>query len=312
MQSPPEPITAPSSVLGSQETPVPDVDSPELSTRSRVLGAFTRLEVPLSRKLSFESCGTGVWLLRSTTDPNLYRFAADRCKDRLCPACQRSRAHTIRANLEPRITGRDIRFLTLTLRADDTNLAQRLKRLYASFRLLRRRPLWKDRATGGLACCEVTYNRDSGNWNVHLHLLVEGRYIALADLKAEWLACTGDSSHVDIQRPRETCGVLKYVTKYVTKPTDIDNELSPLRLDEYVHAIGGHKLVFTFGSWRRWSLLAHPTLAGWTLLCHYNEIFYRADITAEQVQAIVAARELYFRTRDDYTFSLPTTQGPAP
>lgn len=301
-----------SSVLGSQETPVPDVLSPVLTNRSRILGAFARLEVSHSRRLAFENCGTGIWLMRSKTDPNLYRFAADRCKDRLCPSCQRSRATTIRANLEPRIAGRDIRFLTLTLRADDADLADRLRRLYKSFRLLRRRPLWKDRATGGLAACEVTHDSETGNWHVHFHLLVEGRYIALADLKADWLACTGDSTHVDIQRPREVCGVLKYVTKYVTKPTDIDESLSPLHLDEYVHAIAGHKLVFTFGSWRRWALLAHPTLVGWTLLCHYNEIFYRADITTEQCHAITVARELYFRTKGDYTFSLPTTQGPAP
>jgi len=128
-------------------------------------------------------------------------------------------------------------------------LAAQITRLYTAFVNLRRHVLWRSHVTGGAAFCEIKRGND-GMWHPHLHILVEGDYLAQRLLSQAWLCVTGDSSVVDIRACRNMEEVRKYVTKYVTKPIDHSIMLEPRYLDEAVFALKGRRLCMTFGSWR--------------------------------------------------------------
>jgi hypothetical protein len=246
---------------------------------------------PPNRAASFAACGTGYWVLRHQHDSTIFRTVPDHCHDRLCLPCARSRAQALADNVAERIDDEPARLVTLTLKADDANLRTRIDRLYRGFRRLRQRPIWKERVTGGAAFLELTRGKHGTHWHVHLHCIVQGKYIPRESLGAEWLAITGDSHVVDVRFIRDHKQTASYVTTYAAKavPSQVIN--TPDLIDEAVDALRGRRLVITFGTWRRWRLTARPHIPGYSLFCHSNSLAYRAcdpnDPTAAAVlQAI--------------------------
>jgi hypothetical protein len=142
-----------------------------------------------------------------------------------------------------------VRFLTFTLKHNDTPLADQLDRLYLAFRTLRRRPLWRTQVTGGAMFLEVKVGKD-GRYHPHLHVLAEGGWIDQKALSADWLAVTGDSFIVDVARVDDPGHRARYVTKYATKPADSTIIRDPAKLDEFLIAIKGRRLYQPFGNWR--------------------------------------------------------------
>jgi hypothetical protein len=171
---------------------------------------------------------------------------------------------------------RQARFVTLTLRASPDPLQARVDRLLKAFSKLRRRVLWKERVEGGAAFLEITRGAAGTHWHVHLHVIMEGRWIDKPDLAETWLQITGDSYVVDIGLIRDKRDVGYYVTKYSTKPLDSKLQREPVHLIEAINALRGRKLLYAFGTWARWQLLTHPSDEAWTLYGHVNELLYRA------------------------------------
>lgn len=244
--------------------------------RVRVAAALALANITHRRLGSFLKCGCQAWVLRSTETPTEFRVVPDFCHDRWCVPCAKGRAARIVANLLDHLQDRQARFLTLTLRADDTPLRARLDRLLAAFSKLRRRILWKDRVFGGAGFIEITRGATGTHWHVHLHVIMEGRYIAKEDLAATWLQITGDSYVVDIGLIKDQRDVGYYCTKYSTKPLDSKLQKQPTHLIEAINALRGRKLLYAFGTWSRWQLLTHPSDPAWTLYGHVNELLYRA------------------------------------
>lgn len=220
-----------------------------LPQRQRVWESLLRCHVSGMRLDRFRECGSGLWLAREVQSGELH-LRCNTCRDRLCKACGGDRAARIVAALEVPMCEETTRFCTLTKKLNHLSLAENMDLLYDQFNKLRRRSWWKENVTGGAAFFEAKYRAASKTWNVHFHLILTGNFLDQRTLSREWLACTGDSSVVDIRANGDWKSRAKYVTKYVTKPADETVWSDPAALDEFVTAIKGRRLCFTFGTWR--------------------------------------------------------------
>ncbi len=243
--------------------------------RTRVLDAFSRLQIDDIRQRAYASCGSGAWLMQSDNDRNLFSVRSDTCRDRWCPACAATRASVIRSNLQPLTENGPVRLITLTLKHKPDNLRERLSFLLSRFAILRKLKLWTDAIDGGAAFIEVKMNPQTREWHPHLHILAVGKYIPQQQLRDAWLACTGDSFIVDIRLVRDPAKIGRYVTKYVTKPADNDLYRDPDALAHAIVAMKGRRLAYTFGTWRKVALLATDPQHEWRPVLDWQEFMDR-------------------------------------
>lgn len=138
-----------------------------------------------------------------------------------------------------------MRFITLTLADDGKPLADRIDRLYASFRRLRETKLWSENVVAGIATMEVTLGKKR-HWHTHLHVLVCGEFIPQRQLSACWEKATGDSIIVDIQAVPDRDKVAGYVASYIAKPPPL-HTLTEEEICEYAAAMSGRRLLLTVG-----------------------------------------------------------------
>lgn len=261
--------------------------------RDSIYRALCSYPVTGNRQEAFATCGTGAWLLRDDTDPTHFKIATDRCHDRLCVPCQRERSRVITDNLLALLPDHPLRMVTLTIRASAEPLRASITALYRWFRILRRRPFWKHRITGGCAFLELTYNHDKGTWHPHLHVLCDGRYLPQPVLSAEWLAITGDSFICDVRLVRNKNRAAAYVAKYATKslPPGIarDRDL----LHELIFAISGRRMLVTFGTWAHWKLTRDREETGFTFFSHVNDLRFKRSEGDTTAAAILKALEAF-------------------
>ena len=170
------------------------------------------------------------------------------CRSRMCPVCSRQRSKRVYSQILHRLAGtRQPRMITLTLADDGRGLSERLDRLYASYRRLRQRKVWKHSVNGAVAIAEVTRGVDGDHWHTHLHIVFRGRYLPHHQLKEAWHQITGDSFivHIGARGSREQCA--RYVSKYVAKGTDVTHWTKEA-LQTYALAMKGRRLLITSGS----------------------------------------------------------------
>lgn len=247
-----------------------------IPTRRRIAAALYRTQQSFARTESFASCGRHAYVLRNTDDPNTYRIAGSACHDRFCLPCATERSCIMAANVHELVQSKQIRFLTLTIKTDELNLFQSLNKLYTSFQALRRRSLWLDAVTGGVAFLELVYNHDRRRWHPHFHCLIEGTWLDQALLKTAWNQITGDSFIVDIRRPANNDTVCRYVTKYASKPFNNTFVAHGRLLDEAIVQLKGRKLAVTFGSWRGKLLTVNDTTGSWEHVAPLADLIQKA------------------------------------
>lgn len=244
--------------------------------RRRILAALAQTGCAFDRLQRFVRCGSQAYVYRLIDEPTTVRVGGSACRDRWCQPCARDRARTIAANLIEHTAGRQLRFVTLTLKHTDTSLSEQLDRLHACFTALRRKKFWQQRVAGGCAITELTRNEATGQWHPHLHLIVEGLYLPHAQLRHHWHAITQDSYIVDIRAVRATDEVHRYVTKYITKPWTGDTARDPHILYETITALDGKRLCNTFGTWRSMQLTDEPVSGAWERLGTLDDYLRRA------------------------------------
>lgn len=176
------------------------------------------------------------------------RLAPGFCRDRLCPTCAHRRArhtfHRLRAAVEPMDSPR---FATLTLKHKHEPLFLTLARLRGGLNTLRRCPVWSQSVVGGVYSVEVKRNADTGCWHAHLHLVIDGGFIAQKRLSEAWHAATGDSFIVDIRAVHSRRDVVSYITKYISKPADLSGWPRAC-VEEYARDMAGVRCVQSFGN----------------------------------------------------------------
>jgi hypothetical protein len=165
--------------------------------------------------------------------------------------------------------------VTLTLKSSDTPLAEQLDRLIASFRRLRRTPLWLRGCFASAATIEVTRNEETRRWHPHLHVLVKGKYIPHADLKDVWHRITKDSSIVDIRFIKDREKAIRYMAKYVTKPMSAGYDTEPDALAEAIEALKGRRLVLLTGEWHSLKVAIKDDDSNWQYVGTLQSIIER-------------------------------------
>lgn len=217
--------------------------------RSRVLASLARIDPDSSRHSRFASCGSHAWVLQSVTDPDVYRVACNKCRDRLCIPCARARGRRVAARVAELSQDREIRFITLTLRINWEPLSDQVTRLMRCFARLRRRVLWKSTQTGGVAFLELKRRPHNHTWHPHVHIITEGVFIEKRDLSKAWHEITGDSFIVDVRECKSSGHAAYYAAKYSGKAVHNGVENDPEMLDEAVLALKGRRLFTCFGTW---------------------------------------------------------------
>jgi len=192
----------------------------------------------------------------------------------------------MRSNLDPLLKDRAVRFITLTLKHDDTPLSPKLDRLLDCFDRLRRMSGWASRVTGGAAFIEVKHNDETSRWHPHLHVICTGSYFPHDDLKSLWLSVTGDSHIVDVRLVKDENTIARYVSKYLTKPGDNQLYRNHDALCEAIRALKGRRLVTTFGTWRGTPLLKNETLSEWAPVMPWPELLARCRMNDVDAIAI--------------------------
>jgi len=257
--------------------------------RRQVRHAIWNAGASHSEITGFDQCGSSCFVVRSRTDPTQVRCAASCCHHRFCLPCAQGRSRTIAGNILPYLKQGQCRFVTLTLRHDAKGLAANIDRLYESFKKLRKTPIWKASQKGGVALLEVKRSRDGRSWHPHFHVLTQGRYMDGVKLAAAWKAITEDSFIVDIRFVADDAAVLKYVTKYASKPFDAslyDNEET---LREAVIALKGRRMALTFGSWKGLQVTAKPDAGDWEKLGSLEELLIKAAKGCAESRSLIIA-----------------------
>lgn len=220
--------------------------------RRCVRSAMQRMSDTAARRDRFDNCGRNAWVLRSLDDPEIYRIACDKCKDRFCTPCASERARSIGACVGEFAEKRVIRFITLTLRQSKRGLREDVNRLYAAFVKLRRRAIWRNTQVGGVYFLEMKRRRGGDGWHTHMHILSEGQWLSKSWLSHAWQEVTGDSYIVDIRLCDSSERAAQYVAKYAGKGVHGSCYHEPLVLLEAMRALKGRRLV---GKWGEWSAL---------------------------------------------------------
>lgn len=247
------------------------------NTRERVYDALLSTGQSCNRIHAFSECGRYAYVFRSVDDPDLYTLGGSTCHDRFCLPCARERSRVIAANVKEKLESERARFLTLTLKSNAEPLAELLAKLSTDFAALRRTKLWRNKVTGGVAFIEVKWIERTERWHVHLHSLIQGRYIPDHELAQTWLRITGTSHIIDIRVANDNAHVTHYITKYASKPLDQTVVNEPVRLAEAVVAMKGKRLCMTFGSWRGYKLTDPPESGTWIQIGTLDEVISRAE-----------------------------------
>jgi hypothetical protein len=232
-------------------------------TRDLIYQSLQRTHQTINRINRFADCGAHYYVYESTINPDTYIVSGNACRDRFCLPCAVARSHLIARRTAAKIGDTPCRLLTLTYNAGSAPLDDCLTGLYHAFACLRRSTLWRDRVTGGAAFCEATYNPSRPRWNVHLHVIIQGRYLPHDQLRRLWLAITGHSYVLDIRFCRDRTAAARYAAKYASKPFNNTYIRDHPRLDEAILAFAGRRLALTFGTWRGYRLTSPEASSEW-------------------------------------------------
>ena len=232
-----------------------------LNTKKHLIGLAREVrEVELAEKLA--DCHSRVALL--TCGQHVPKIIPNHtCEFRLCPHCSRRRQRKHFSNYLPKAEAfaRSHRVepvhLVLTQTHRVETFEHSVKRLMAAFRKLIRRKFWLVHFRGGLWDLEVTIDAD-GLYHTHLHLLVfRSKFFDIGLLRSEWLAVTGDSMNLRLDRVTDIASGLREVMKYIAKPLDIER-FRAKNLKEFLE-VKGMRMFGAFGEFQKFCADFEPS-----------------------------------------------------
>lgn len=219
------------------------------SARDTTIATMQTCGCKNSRIDRVKCCGSSARVMVSTDGQDV-RTVSNKCHDRLCQACGLERQRLITRNITEFCEGKELRFLTLTLKHNRETLSNQIDRLYTCFNRMRERENWKKYVDGGAVFFESPPAKDADEWHPHLHIIYEGKNFPHHLIKSDWLAVTGDSDIVHIEYVYNRSRALGYVAKYAAKPIDGQLYHRPKMLAEAITALQGRRSCTTFGTWR--------------------------------------------------------------
>lgn len=191
-----------------------------------------------------ECCRKEILWLCKKCDHYEWREAA--CKRRWCAVCSRRIAAAWTKKVYAIIkTMKHPKMLTLTM-PRRPYLKPALTEIREAWKRFRRMEKIKRRLLGGTYHVEIVDKPDG--WHVHMHVLSDGPFLPVAILWDCWAKALGvPHANADIRAVSGRKGAAE-VAKYVAKPQKL-LQLAPDRLEEYIRAVAGTRLVSTFGAY---------------------------------------------------------------
>jgi hypothetical protein len=111
---------------------------------------------------------------------------------------------------------------------------------------------------------------------------MSGHYIPHSHLKAAWYAASRDSVIVDIRAVRDHPSAIRECAKYATKPFPHELVTDHATLVELIRCLKHRKLLYVFGTWRKFRLLTPSDESEWTSLCDDYQLPATAELTPLQ------------------------------
>lgn len=218
-------------------------------------------EIPSENKVHpsdrLDDCSRRAWFYRNTETSEV-RVAASRCNLRWCPICSNARRRQITNEVgDWLLKCKGKRFITLTLKHENTPLAGQLDLLYTYFKYLRKKKLWRDNVRGGVWFFQVTLSPSDGLWHPHLHILVDSKWIQQEVLSELWLKITKTSYIVHIKPVTSDAKASEYVARYGSRPAGLADK----GLDgaiEIITALHNRRIVGSLGTARGLKLTPQP------------------------------------------------------
>lgn len=144
----------------------------------------------------------------------------------------------------------DPRYVVLTVEnCELEKLGRAITDLFSAFERLRHSKLWAN-VRGAIAVLEITFNRETRTWHPHLNVILDGPYIAKAELDAAWFRVTLKRGRITWIR-RANRRTIPELLKYITKLTDFVD--IPEAVEWFLRATRGRRFVRTYGSLYRFS-----------------------------------------------------------
>ena len=232
---------------------------PRMDSYVRALEIYAAVDGTFGGKFSsrLQECRRYAWFVQHETTKKL-RVMSSRCKLRWCPICRDvSRMITTTAVDKWLQVQKYPKMITLTMKHSDDPLQLQIKRLYESFRKLRRRAYFQRLITGGVWFFQLKYNEGSEEWHPHIHCLVAGKFLPHARLKGLWHEITGDSTIVDIRPVKDLENASSEVARYATSPADLTRMPLEQATDVY-YATKGRRICGSWGTAKKVTLKPTP------------------------------------------------------
>lgn len=256
----------------------------------KIANLMENSELLQPRSIKLIGCGTTIGLAERPEGEGYSVAAANFCRQRLCPACQRRRSLRVYAAMSrvyELATDRGYRFLHVVLTVPNcsgADLSRTIDFLYKQSSLLFRRsddvhtraacnsiPGAREIRTriasafcGVFRALEVTRKEgvpvDNPNaFHPHLHCLVAVRksyftsrsYVKYADLRTVWGALTGiENPQIFMGKVTDACAAIAEVAKYAVKPFSGEPDIETLEALQV--ALFNRRLLQNYGVFREW------------------------------------------------------------
>jgi hypothetical protein len=190
------------------------------------------------------------------------------CSLRTCPECSKIRKRRIRNKYLPYLKGLHqdrtnfLYFLTISPKNYE-NFQDGINHLKKSFAKFLRHDYIKERIKAGLYVIET--KGTEGNWNVHLHAIVYGRFIdnkvrknknsKLVDLFRQ---SSNREVNIHVQKQGSSEFTLNYMCKYIS--ANKDDFATELDIAKYIVATRKRRLVSTFGEFYKVKFKTNKTI----------------------------------------------------
>lgn len=206
-----------------------------------------------------KDCGSKVFTFKCSSCETTFE-APHHCHHRLCPECAPRRAMKLFDRHASLMSAPTLKHIVLTVQTSLQLTPAYVRGLVEAFNKLRRKVYYRKSWTGGIRQVEFVYTPRSSwafderkhkfykrtpGWHVHIHLLVEGKYVPQEKLAKDWKAVTkGAGTIVWIERAKNPMQALKYVLKPGLEILD-----DPEALDGFIETIQSLHLVSGFGAY---------------------------------------------------------------
>jgi len=190
-----------------------------------------------SKAENFSKCKNDQVVLRCK-DCGKHHFYTKTCQLSVCPKCENSKRFQIVKRYEKLANSMENpKQIDLTVENYKELSKDHIQELRDYFTKLRDKYDFK----GGLYTLEIV-NKGRG-WNIHIHALIDTPYISQERLSNSWEEITGDPV-VYIQKVGSPKRSLRYITKYITKPPELQDMEQGI---DYIEATNNLRLLATFG-----------------------------------------------------------------